>query len=222
MKLFILLVFLLSSNPVNALESRVCLDWEKVIKKGIKLPNPLAASESLNSVRSGLSNCITYLSSESALYKGERKNGKMNGMGSLTFPNGSQYVGNFKDDNMNGQGTYTFSDGTQYIGQWIDGKLNGLGTYSYTDGTRYKGDWSNGRFNGQGTIIYASGDKYSGNFINGALTGQGIYLFSNGTQLQGLFYNGKYVPSICDRAGLPEGSPENKQCILMYMNKIIN
>jgi hypothetical protein len=53
------------------------------------------------------------------------------------------------------------------------------------------------------------------------MTGQGIYMFPNGSNLEGLFYEGQYVPQICDKAGLPEGSVENKQCILMYMNKII-
>jgi len=41
------------------------------------------------------------------MYVGEFKDGKRNGQGTLTKPNGDMYVGEFRDGNINGQGTYT-------------------------------------------------------------------------------------------------------------------
>ena len=53
-------------------------------------------------------------------YKGEITNGKPNGFGVLTFPDGSYYVGEFKDGEENGQGTYTSQDGTKWKGKFKD------------------------------------------------------------------------------------------------------
>ena len=221
MKFFILLFFLLISSKVNAVESQNCSDWEKTIKKGLGMVSPSIAQDGMELVKSGFSDCLGDFFSKGAHYEGDRTNGKMNGTGILIFPDGSKYPGDFKDDSMSGHGTFIFPDGTKYIGQWIGGKQNGHGLYIYADGTQYEGDWSNGRYNGKGTITYANGEKYVGGFNNGSMTGQGIYMFPNGSNLEGLFYEGQYVLKICDKAGLPEGSEENKQCILMYMNKII-
>ena len=40
-------------------------------------------------------------------YVGEIENGKPNGTGSITFPDGRKHVGEFKDGKPNGQGTLT-------------------------------------------------------------------------------------------------------------------
>jgi len=39
------------------------------------------------------------------MYVGEWKNGKYNGQGTFTYPDGSKYVGEFKDGKSYGQGT---------------------------------------------------------------------------------------------------------------------
>ena len=51
-------------------------------------------------------------------YEGDVENGKPNGVGFLTFPNGGKYIGEWKDGYVNGQGTYTFSDGGKGIGDF--------------------------------------------------------------------------------------------------------
>ena len=38
-------------------------------------------------------------------YEGEIKNGKPNGQGTITYPDGGKYVGELKDGKNNGQGT---------------------------------------------------------------------------------------------------------------------
>ena len=40
------------------------------------------------------------------VYKGEWKNGKPNGLGVMTYPDGHKYVGEFKDGTPNGYGTH--------------------------------------------------------------------------------------------------------------------
>jgi len=57
-------------------------------------------------------------------YKGEFRNGLMDGSGSYTFSDGTGYVGEFKDDKMHGQGTMTWTDGKQYVGQFKDGEIH--------------------------------------------------------------------------------------------------
>ena len=58
-------------------------------------------------------------------YKGKVENGKPNGLGIMTVPDGSKYVGEWKNGKYNGQGTFTFPDGSMYLGKWKDGERNG-------------------------------------------------------------------------------------------------
>ena len=41
------------------------------------------------------------------VYKGEWKNGKYNGQGTFTYPDGTKYVGKLKNGEYNGKGTLT-------------------------------------------------------------------------------------------------------------------
>ena len=56
-------------------------------------------------------------------YKGDVENGVPNGLGVITFLDGSKFVGEYKDGEKNGQGTYTFSDGRKYEGKWKYGEM---------------------------------------------------------------------------------------------------
>ena len=95
------------------------------------------------------------------IYKGDVENGKPNGLGSLTYPDGSKYVGEFKDGKLNGQGTSTWSDGRKYVGEYKDGIPNGQGTHSFGkgdfEGDKYEGEYKDGKQHGQGTETYPSG-----------------------------------------------------------------
>ena len=55
-------------------------------------------------------------------YQGQVKDGKPNGLGSLTYPDGSKYVGEYKDGKYHGQGTYTLTNGSKYVGEWRENK----------------------------------------------------------------------------------------------------
>ena len=65
-------------------------------------------------------------------YQGQVKDGKPNGIGVLTFIDGSKYVGRWKNGMMNGKGTETSPDGRKFEGEWKEG--------SYWKGTLYMKD----------------------------------------------------------------------------------
>jgi hypothetical protein len=56
-------------------------------------------------------------------YHGEYQNGKRNGVGMLTYPNGNVYDGQFKNDKRNGIGRLTLPDGTTSIGRYENDKF---------------------------------------------------------------------------------------------------
>ena len=78
-------------------------------------------------------------------YKGEISNGKPNGTGTGTYPNGRKYVGDWKDGELNGQGTLLSPDGKKYEGEWKDDKKHGQGTETYPNGSKYVGEFKNGK-----------------------------------------------------------------------------
>jgi len=100
-------------------------------------------------------------------YQGDVKNGVPNGLGSLTYPDGSKYVGEYKDGEKNGQGTTTYPDGGKYVGEFKYGKKNGQGTRTYPNGEKYVGEYKDGLENGQGTYTWSDGSKYVGEYKDG-------------------------------------------------------
>ena len=95
-------------------------------------------------------------------YQGQVKDGKPNGLGIITRPNGEEYVGSWKNGKWNGHGTYTWSNG-KYVGSWKDGNRNGQGTYTsptFLGGGRWVGEWKNDntwngeRYDKDGKITY--------------------------------------------------------------------
>jgi hypothetical protein len=126
-------------------------------------------------------------------YVGEYKDGKYDGQGEITFPDGKQYVGQFKDGKYNGQGTMTSWNGQKkYVGEFKDGMPNGNGTLVSPDGAKYVGEFKNDQYNGQGTLTFPDGLKYIGGFTNGKERGHGTLSFPNGQTYVGEFENGQY------------------------------
>ncbi len=77
-------------------------------------------------------------------YEGDVENGKPNGIGFLTSPNGGKYTGVWKDGFVNGQGTYTSKNGSKYVGEFRDGTPTGQGTTTSHDGEKYVGEFKDG------------------------------------------------------------------------------
>lgn len=65
-------------------------------------------------------NCLgTQISSDGTKYVGEFIDGKRDGQGVLTYPDGRQYSGGFKNNMFEGLGTFT-SEGKKFTGQFAN------------------------------------------------------------------------------------------------------
>ena len=99
-----------------------------------------------------------------------------------------KYTGDVKNGKPDGQGTETFPDGSKYIGEWIGGKPTGQGTQTYYDGDKYVGLFKDGKYHGQGTYTFSYGGKFVGEFkddnrwngIRYDINGSIIYKVANG------------------------------------------
>jgi len=56
-------------------------------------------------------------------YEGSFKDGKKNGIGSVSITNGDKFVGNFVEDIVDGEGSYTIVNGRTILGIWRQNKL---------------------------------------------------------------------------------------------------
>jgi len=124
-------------------------------------------------------------------YEGTIENGKPNGRGIYSLPNGNQYIGEFKDGKKSGHGTYTYKNGDKYIGKWKDGKKSAQGTFLYASGSRFEGEFKDGKKHGRGTLISKNGDKHVGNWIKGKKSGLGKINYASGSIFEGQFKNDK-------------------------------
>ena len=122
----------------------------------------------------------------------------MDGEGTVTYNNGSNYTGHFVRNEKHGYGIIKYNNGSQYEGQWANNKKNGIGTFessnevytgswandkthgygvlTYNDGTRYEGQWTNNKKNGIGTFE-SSIEVYTGKWVNDLPNGDGIITF---------------------------------------------
>ena len=136
-------------------------------------------------------NCFANLKfSHGETYSGEVRDGKRNGQGTNTWPDGGIYVGEFKNDKSHGQGTYTYSNGDSYVGEFKYGERNGQGTYTWPNGNIYVGEYKDGKRNGQGNHSLSSGQRYVGEHKNDKPHGQGTYTYPNGGSYVGEFKDG--------------------------------
>jgi len=122
------------------------------------------------------------------VYKGDVENGKPNGQGTHTTPEGYKYEGEWKDGEMNGQGTYTYPDGRKYEGHWKDSKLYGQGIYIGFCGEKYEGEWKNGIYHGQGIYTFSDGIKWIGEWRED--TPWNITEYSKNGKVNGKMVNG--------------------------------
>ncbi|CAN5738113.1 hypothetical protein BH11PSE3_BH11PSE3_25080 [soil metagenome] len=103
-------------------------------------------------------------------YDGDMRDGKMNGHGTLVFPNGLHYEGAFKDNDFDGRGKLTFSNGDVYEGEFAADDRSGQGTFTMTDGRRYVGEWKADMPDGQGVLTRRDGTPVSGKWKMGCLS----------------------------------------------------
>ena len=124
-----------------------------------------------------------------------------NGVGTLTYSDGSDYVGEFKNCKRQGQGIFIFGAasmfaGSKYVGEFKDDRYHGhgifiFGTRSEFAGDKYFGEFKNNKKNGQGIYTYADGSKYAGEFKDDKKNGQGTYNHADGSKYIGEWKDGK-------------------------------
>jgi len=125
-------------------------------------------------------------------YVGDVINGKPNGQGTETSPEGEKYEGEWKDGKKDGQGKFIQVDGSKYVGEWINGERNGYGTHTSSNGTKYVGKWKDGKKNGQGIFTSSGGSKYVGEFRNDKRNGYGTFTWPDGGKYEGEWNNGVF------------------------------
>ena len=145
-----------------------------------------------------LSSFLTSCEKEGILYRWETSSGfEWKTIGDKNI--NPQYKGEVKreyiifgDYIIEGLGSMTYPDGRTYVGEWKDGKENGHGTVTYVkgknEGDKYVGEWKNGEKNGLGTRTYPVGWEV-GEYKDGVLW-NGTYYDENGN----IFY--KYVNGV--------------------------
>ena len=68
--------------------------------------------------------------------------GKAEGSGKLTFPDGSVYEGEFKNGKYQGYGVYIKESKpkpAKYQGEWVNGLYHGKGIFFWPNGSIYEG-----------------------------------------------------------------------------------
>lgn len=108
----------------------------------------------------------------------------------MTYKNGDIYKGDWKNGNMDGYGTMTWKDKSEYVGYWKEGKRQGKGTKTWDNGNfKYDGEWNDDKMHGEGILIGKNGDVFKGQWKNG-MQDQGMMKWKNGNVYDGTFKNG--------------------------------
>ena len=96
-------------------------------------------------------------------------------------------------DCVNGLGTMTYSDGSIYVGEQKNGLFNGQGALSITDNWEYEGEWKDGERHGRGSMTELGGGKYVGDWQEGKRHGRGYEKRSDGIAMEGFWVNGIFI-----------------------------
>ncbi len=82
------------------------------------------------------------------VYDGQRRDGKAEGSGRMSWHDGSYYLGDWKNDARHGQGTMVWAGGERagmrYVGSWRRDKPHGNGTLIWSNGNRELRQWIEG------------------------------------------------------------------------------
>lgn len=107
------------------------------------------------------------------LYSGGYYAGKRNGFGNSYRPDGSViYRGEWKNDKCHGNGTLYLVDGGTLSGQFRAGAAHGKCTLTDSEGrVIYSGSFANDTYNGTGRLYREDGGYAEGRFVDGEPTG---------------------------------------------------
>jgi hypothetical protein len=133
---------------------------------------------------------------DGSVYVGGFKDGRANGLGTMTLPSGQKDVGPFVNGHLDGRGTVTWPDGSTYVGQLRDGLPAGQGTLTEPDGQQYVGEFQATNQFFQGTATWPDGRKYVGQFRDGKMEGNGKMTYPNGMAEEGVWESGRFLGSL--------------------------
>ncbi len=105
------------------------------------------------------------LESDTFVYDGYWKKGKMHGQGIyLHKMKKERYEGEWRHGKIEGKGTFYKIKGT-YKGNFKDGKLHGVGLMTRKNGEQYRGEWDHGEISGKGFFKDEHGNNYVGKWL---------------------------------------------------------
>jgi hypothetical protein len=108
-------------------------------------------------------NCLgEFTDLKGVIYSVEYRNGKKEGYGYETYPNGTKYRGYFKNGVYDGEGYYLKPSGEIYMGGFANGKYQGKGKIFSPDGSDIEAEFQNGEINGFATLTNSNGEKICG------------------------------------------------------------
>jgi hypothetical protein len=133
-----------------------------------------------------------------------------NGEGEFIYKEGSKYKGEWRDNKMEGYGTLYYPNGiVAYEGQWLNDEFDGLGTvyndnpvvikggFDYTnfplldeEWLKYEGQLKQDAKEGLGKLILTNGEAYEGMFENDMVHGEGEFKRYNGSTIRGVWHEG--------------------------------
>ena len=125
-----------------------------------------------------------------AIYSGEWKKGKREGLGTEYSQGFVLYTGEWKNGMRDGEGKEMDESGkVVFVGEWKDGK--GKGKEMDGDGNAvYEGEWRNGKRNGVGEVL--KGTRWMGHWKDGKMNGMEYEKDGNGVMKRGCsFENGE-------------------------------
>eukprot|EP00980_Cylindrotheca_fusiformis_P019057 scaffold6428_cov103-Cylindrotheca_fusiformis.AAC.3 len=135
---------------------------------------------------------LVYNSAKKGIYEGEWKQGRWNGIGKHSKPNGDVYEGQFLDNLYHGEGMFKYHESKRkYEGQYVMGERV-KGTMRYADGSVYKGQFYHGRRHGRGSYTFKDGSRYKGDFVKDLMQGIGELKFRDGSKYVGEWKRGKH------------------------------
>jgi hypothetical protein len=146
----------------------------------------MMGDEDLSNFNDGIQRKFKEVKVDRKTYHGEMINSRKDGLGKLTWRDGSDYIGQFSNDKANGYGRLCHADGDIYYGNWVSDQANGLGRYFNTKGS-YEGYWLNDKQDGYGLEIWPKGSIYEGYFYQGAKYSIGLYKLEDGSYYEGSF-----------------------------------
>jgi hypothetical protein len=134
-----------------------------------------------------------------AVYKGQMRNEKRHGPGTITYPDGTTIKAEWNNDfPKNAWAVIRWANGKSYEGNFVDGTIQGNGTFYENTSSYYIATFTKTsvqdsnlvpKITGRGVHVNSNG-RYEGDLTAGVRTGKGTFTGSNGSKYEGYFKNG--------------------------------